>query len=280
VAVVFALLCLVFAAGNDLVFKFYARRSRSKGYFVTLVGAVWLLAACCFPLSFPIDWRATLLWGVVSGFFSVAANLLLLEAMERLGAGLCATIYRLNMVPAVLGAAVLLHEELSAMQWVGVALAIAAVLAFFPKGQRGKFVLAGFLMALAAALLRAAMGLSYRFGFLHGADRNMVVVIDSLFWVAGGILYALWREKSPLRDQRHLVRYGLGSGLLVAGIVFTMAASLQYGRASIVLPIAQMSFLVTFFGSVIFLHEKAPRMTWIGVACGIGAVLLLSLTPQ
>lgn len=277
-AIVFALLCLAFAAGNDLLFKFYARKKRSKGYFAAIVGLVWLLVTVWLPMAPESNWRMTLIWGAISGFFSITANLLLLEAMERLGAGLCSTVYRLNLVPVVIGAAVLLNESLSLIQWIGVALATAAVLAFLPRGDKaGKFVLAGFLMVLIAAFLRAGMGLSYRFGFLNGADRNMVVVVNSLFWILGGVLFAVFREKQSLKEQPHIWRYGGLSGLLVAGIVFTMAAALQYGEASIVLPIAQMSFLLTFGCSALFLHEKMTKSVWVGIVCGVGAVLLLSI---
>lgn len=276
-AIVFALLCLVFAAGNDLLFKFYARKKRSKGYFAAIVGLVWLLVTCWLPMSPESNWRMTIIWGSISGFFSITANLLLLEAMERLGAGLCSTVYRLNLVPVVIGAALLLHESLLPMQWVGVGLALVAVLAFLPRGDAAKFALAGFLMVLAAALLRAGMGLSYRFGFLNGADKNMVVVVNSIFWIIGGLLFAWFREKQSLKKQPHIWRYGSLSGLLVAGIVFTMAGALNYGKASIVLPIAQMSFLLTFACSAVFLHEKMTKSVWVGIVCGIGAVLLLSI---
>ena len=279
-AIFFALLCLISAAVNDLVFKLYARKSRSKGYFATLVGVFWLLSTVWLPVASGTDWRMSLLWGGISGFFSITANLLLLEAMERLGAGLCATIYRLNMVPAVVGAAVLLNETLTAPEWCGIALAVGAVLAFLPPrgGKAGNFAMGGFLMVLAAAFLRAAMGLSYKFGLLRGADCNMIVMVNSFFWIVGGLIYAYLREKRPsIREQPHLLRYGAIAGLVTAAICLTMAAALQYGEASVVLPIAQMSFLLTFICSAWFLHEKMRWTTILGMACGIGAVLLLSL---
>ncbi len=49
-------------------------------------------------------WQTTLFWGCASGFLSVSANILLIEAMGMQSAGICSTIYRLNLVPAVLGA--------------------------------------------------------------------------------------------------------------------------------------------------------------------------------
>ena len=108
-------------------------------------------------------------------------------------------------------------------------------------------------------------------------DRNMVIVVNSVFWIIGGLLFAWFREKQSLKGQEHIWRYGSLSGVLVAGIVFTMAAALQFGEASIVLPIAQMSFLLTFACSAIFLKEKMTRSVWVGIVYGIGAVLLLSI---
>lgn len=278
-AIFYALLCLVSAAVNDLLFKLYARKSRSKGYFAFLSGISFFFIMVFLPRAESMSWGATLLWGGISGFFSITANLLLLEAMERLGAGLCSTIYRLNMVPVVLGAALLLDEALTPSQWVGVVLAVGSVLAFLPRGgKKSGFALGGFLMVLAAAFLRAGMGLSYKFGLLNGGDRNTIVLINSFFWIGGGFLYAYLREKRPsLREQPHLLRYGAVAGLITAAICLTMAAALQYGEASVVLPIAQMSFLLTFVCSVWFLHEKMRWTTIAGLACGIGAVLLLSL---
>ena len=158
--------------------------------------------------------------------------------------------------------------------------AMGAVLAFLPPrgGKAGNFAMGGFLMVLAAAFLRAAMGLSYKFGLLNGADRNMIVMVNSLFWIVGGSLYAYCREKRPsIRTQPHLLRYGAIAGLVTAAICLTMAAALKYGEASVVLPIAQMSFLLTFICSAWFLHEKMRWTTILGMICGIGAVLLLSL---
>lgn len=278
-AVIFAFCCLVCAACNDFVFKLFTRVERSKGQFVTLVGILWFLTLVWLPRSPESDWKMTLLWGCISGFLSVSSNILLIEAMARQSAGLCSTIYRLNMVLVVLGATLILNEKLSLVQWGGIALAVVAVLAFLPrKGDAGaakKAGMAGFFMVLAAAFLRAGMGLSYKYGFLHGADQNGVAVVNSFFWIFGGLLYAFLAERNFKFPDKLLLGYGALSGVLVAGIVFFMAASVNLGNASIVLPIAQMSFLGTLLLSVIFLKEKIDILKIIAVLCGTAAIILL-----
>ena len=282
-AIFWAVVCMVLAACNDLLFKFYARRKRSHGRFLAIIGVTWFVTACCFLRGRPEDWRATLLWGAISGFFSVGGNLLMLDAMRVLDAGVCSTIYRLNLVPVVVGAALLLGESISPAGYAGIGCALLAVIGFIPRGGEAglrRAAVAGFAAMVLASLMRAGMGLSYRYGFLHGAEQAWVVVINSLFWVFGGLLYAFWRESGDESDdpaaRRKLWGYGLLSGVLVAGIVLTMAASLYEGKASVVLPIEQMSFVLTGVLGVLLLKEKMGPLKIAAVLCGAAAVLLLS----
>lgn len=278
-AVWYAVICLAFAAGNDLLFKFFSRRERSRGVFCAVIGAVWMVYCILTCGKLPSDWGATIFWGSVSGFFSIGGNLLLIGAMKKLSAGLCSTIYRLNLVPTVLGAWLLLGEQLTAMQWLGAALAVAAVLAFVPKKGTGgeQFSRSCFIMVICGSFMRAGMGLSYRYGFSHGADREFVVLINSLFWIIGGVIWYLATERKKITPDWLTVKYGVASGLLVTGIVVFMALSLQYGNAAVVLPVAQMSFLLTGVAGAVFLKEKFTLRTTVAFLCGCGAVLILSI---
>jgi len=279
-AILYALCSLLFAAFNDLAFKLYARKSRARGLYFAMIGLAWaalLLPATrtCWDFS-----RTTLAWGIISGFFSVAANLLLIEAMAREEAGICATIYRLNLVAVVIGAAALLGEELNAIKFAGIAMAAAAVFLFAngegrrPESGRRRYL--GIALVLAAALFRAAMGLSYKYAFLHNADRMGIILLNSFCWIAGGLLYTLLREPRGLTLTRSFWGYGLVSGALVTGIVLFMALSLQHGDAAVVLPIAQMSFIATALLGVAVLHESLKKRKVLGMLFGTLAILLLS----
>ena len=286
--ILYALLCLVAAAVNDFVFKLYARKKRPQGIFVSIIGVVWLIYLLV-SHSFPSDFELmpTIFWGCLSGFFSAAGNILLIAAMRVLPGGVCSTIYRLNLVPVILGAWLFLGETLTPMQWVGAFCALCAVVLFSFSGNtegagkstRNILIYRAFTMVVIAMLMRAGMGLSYRYGFQHGANREWVTLINSLFWIAGGPVYALFAEKFTLRTIRenHILRYGVTSGMLVALTVVFMALSLQNGAASVVLPIAQMSFLATWFMGLVFLHEKFNVRVLFALACGTAAVILLSL---
>ncbi len=278
-AIVYALCCLMCAALNDFIFKLFARRRRPRGLFAALIGIVWLLAS----LLLPVDWShrgTTLLWGGLSGLLSIAANLLLIEAMGMQSAGICSTVFRLNLVPVVFFAWLLLGERISALQWGGIACAIGAIFCFLPvsrvrNSRLARFARLGIFLAICAALLRAGMGIAYKYAFLNGADRNGIVLVNSLFWIVGGFWYSLIRERRQIGVDRAMLGYSVMSGGFVVGIVFFMAASLQYGEAGIVLPIMQMSFPVTMLFGTLFLKEPVSSRQLVGTGLGILAVLLL-----
>ena len=284
-AIFWAFACMFFAACNDLLFKFFAGKNRGNGFFVSVVGVVWLVVALIPALlgQAPADWRATIIWGCISGFFSLAGNIMMLDAMRSLDVGVCSTIYRLNLVPVTVGAALILNENITPIQYVGIAAACLAILAFIPRNQSEVKRKLGwaFIVMIIASLLRAGMGLSYRYGFLHGASEKYVVVVNSLFWIFGGVLYAFWRERQLMpynkQDWKNLFFLGGLSGALVTGIVITMALMLKLGNASVVLPIAQMSFLVTGALGIWLFKERLTVSKAMAFILGVAAVLLLSI---
>ena len=286
-AVLYAFYCLGFTAFNDLVFKLFARKPRSRGIFIFVVGVIMTAVQMALLPNWrdTSSWKATLLWGVVCGFCSVVGNILLIESMSRLSAGVCSTVYRLNLALVIPLAVIFFHEKPIWYQWIGVALALAAVLAFMPVGEKKS---AGrksdYAMLILAMVLRAGMGIAYKYAFLHGAAENGVQIVNGLAWIVCGLIYYFWCERRScgLRTAfaPKVLGYGALSGVFVAGIIYCMARSLALGDASIVLPIQQMSFLATFFLGVFFLHEQ---VTWRKVAallCGAVALLLLSVTPS
>ena len=290
-AITYAFCCLFFSALNDFIFKLFANSSaggggakkRSCGMFVSIVGLIWFVFALFLPHAEGTTLRATVLWGCISSFFSLVGNILLIESMSYQSAGVSSTIYRLNMVLVVIGAFLFLGEPLTPYIVAGVVCAFVAVMAFIPKrtsetaAQDAAKAKLGFTLAVIASVLRACMGLSYKYGFSHQADVNGVQALNAFFWLAGGVLYSLLREHKLTMPTKHDWVIGLTSGVFVAGIVFFMARMNACGNASVVNPIAQMSFLGTFLLSVVFLKEKMTKQTAIAVLFGILAIIFLTI---
>ena len=281
-AILLAFCCLGFAAVNDFVFKLYARKERSRGVFVFAVGVVYTILVSLLPDWWGKSYLATLGWGLICGIFSVVGNILLIESMSGLSAGMCSTVYRLNLLLVVPLAMIFFHETLRYYQWIGIIAALLAVVAFMPVGEKivvGRKI--DYVMLILAMTMRAGLGLANKAALLgQQASENGIQIVIGWCWIVGGLIYYLLKEYRPLPPARAFDRktfgYGALSGIFVAGIIFFMVKSLKYGEASIVLPIQQMSFLATFFLGVIFLKEKITPRKVAALACGVIALLLLS----
>lgn len=281
-AISFALACCLCAAVNDFVFRLYARKSRSRGAYVLVIGIVWMLVFAFFADFSSVPEPGTLFWGIVSGVFSVVANILLIEGMSHNEVGVCATIFRLNLVVVALGAFWLLGEDVTVLKIMGVSFASVAVLMFFPSWRRDHTndkAKLGFYLVGIAALLRAGMGLSYKYAFLQQVDRNALLFINGALWVIGGLVYLALKERHLLVGTgRKSWTYGTLSGLLICGIVLFMALALQDGDAAVVLPMSQMSFLGTWALGILLLGEKLSVKKLLGLAAGILCIICMGFS--
>lgn len=281
VAVGFALLSLLFAGLNDLVFKRYAVSERSSGMLVLGIGVVWTAIQAVVFGALPGPLRldaATLLHGGVAGALLVGSNLLLIESLRHVELSLGSTIYRLNTVAVALLSFAVLDEPLGAAKLGGIGLGALAVLllshrpGWHPPGSRhGLFVAA----VVLAALLRATYGVVTRNAMLSQVPREPFLLVVSASWIAGGAAYALAKD-GRLRLTREKAAYSAISGTLVFVIVYTLLRAVERGEASVVIPIANMSFLVAL---AISLATRLEPLTARKVAAAIvaaGAIALLS----
>jgi uncharacterized membrane protein len=223
----------------------------------------------------------TLFWGLFSGVFSVTANILLIEGMIYNDAGKCSTVYRLNLIFVALGAFLLLGEAVTTARLLGIMFALIAIVLFFldsPRtGHRGRLVKLGFYMIGTAALLRAGMALSYKYALTIGVDRSSLLALNGIMWVIGGGIYALVKEKHmETKFNSRNWNYGLVSSILICGTVLFMALALEKGDASVILPLAQMSFILTGVLGIIFFKEKLSTRKILGAIAGILCILCLS----
>lgn len=177
-----------------------------------------------------------------------------------------------------------LNETITWYNAVGIVCATVAVLCFMSNpGDRKhasvakRAVTLGLFMVITASFLRAGQGLSSKYATVFEADIGGVMLVNAVFWIVGGLLYALLRERNLMKMDSPMIGYGVMSGGIVFGIIFFMLESTKGGNAAVVLPLQQMSFPVTLLLSVIFLHEKVTRAKLAGIVCSIAAVILLCL---
>jgi drug/metabolite transporter (DMT)-like permease len=283
-AILFALLSLFSAGLLDVVYKRYSRKERSRGVYVFGIGVVWcVLQATGVAIgdeALLID-VTSIKYGLFAGLCLTLSNLLLLESLTHINISLGSTIYRLNTIGVIVMAFLFLGEALGAVKLLGVCLGLLAVgLLYHPDSNKVTHENQGqslpfFLMAIAASFFRAGYGVITRGGILNQADPQTMLLLCALSWVVGGAFYARLRE-GRFRLTLKKVGYSLVSGVLVFLVVDFLMLAVKYGEASIVIPVANMSFVMAMILSVVLRYESFNLRK--GAAMVVACLAIAALT--
>ena len=279
--VTFALLSMLFAGVNDVVFKKYAVKDRSRGMYVLGIGFVWAILQILFsflsktPFSFDFT---SIYYGLLAGLILAGANILLIESLTHINVSLGSTVYRLNTIAVVILSFIFLGESLEPIKLAGIAFGIASVLLLYHgnnvKAASDKFILF-FWLAVFASLLRAAYGVVSKVGLLAFADINTIILLAALCWIGSGALYAKYVERRFVVTKKKIL-YSILSGSLVFCIVNTLILGLKSGQASIVVPIANMSFIIALLISVLVGTERMDFKKLVAIAFAAASITALS----
>ena len=221
---------------------------------------------------------STWVFGLSAGISVAVANILLLESLRHMEVSLGSTIYRLNTIAVVLLSILFLGESISLVKLTGIACGVIAVL-FLYRQQHSAGLHAtlktGLIIVVIGALLRAIYGVLTKAGLLNGANADTLMLISAVCWIGSGLIYAIFIEKQYAITRQKLA-YSVVSGLLVYGIVRTLVAALTYGEASIVVTIANMSFLMALLAAVVLKMEVLNWRKITAMFFAVSAIALLS----
>lgn len=281
--ILLALASLGFAGVNDFVFKQYIHKDgQPLGRFVTGAGLVWTIVFGAAMLA--AEGTPTLVhWpiSVAAGVTSVLANLLFIGSFRVVPAGTGATIYRLNLVVVAVMGVALLAESVTAWKVVGVGLGGLSIVLLrngsrdpHPAGRHYGLAMG----ALAVAcVLRATVGILYKLSSTHGIPEFQMLTVSGLCWVVGGLAFSLIRGE-PSRPGRRTWRFAIFSGLLICGIVYFLLAATRFGEASIIVPITQLSFVLTSVLGVLYHREGFGVRKVAALAAAALCVVALSIS--
>jgi len=279
--ITFALLSLIFAGINDIVFKKYSIKIRSKGMYIFGIGIVWTIIQFLYfninniNLSFDLN---SIVYGLITGLFLTISNILFIESLAHINISLGTTIYRLNTIGVVILSFIMLNEPLGTNKLIGIISGLIAVLILYEinyNNSKTSIIKTFFLLVIAASLFRAIYGIISKIAILSNADINSMLIIISLSWIIGGAIYAIFRE-NIFDITKKICIYSMISGILVFLIVNFLMLAIKYGEASIVIPIANMSFILALLISIVLKMESISLRKIFSIFLAIISIILLS----
>ena len=282
-AIFFALVSLAAAGCLDVTFRRFSLKERSRGMYVFGCGFVWLVLQLTYLTITDTQIRldeVTILYGLLTGAFLVLANILLIESLTGLDVSLGSMIYRLNTIGVVAISFILLAEDVGVFKLLGIGIGVAAVLILYRRSDGGDTVpipVLFFVMAVAASAFRAIYGVVSKIALEQGAAAEGLLVIAAISWIVGGLAYAAFREKR-VRITGKKAAYAVVSGTLAFAVVNALIEALKNGEASVVVPIANLSFAVAMILSVFLGMEQLSSRKYIAIGCAALSVFLMAQT--
>jgi drug/metabolite transporter (DMT)-like permease len=217
------------------------------------------------------------LWGAVAGILVVVGYYNFAWSLRHGSVSTNATIFRLSFAVTVALAVLVLGEPITATKIAGLGLALVAVwlLLAAPDAARqrteNRTSLGRVLLATVAVGIAS---FTYKLGLMAGAVPIALVVTQGLVAVTLATAFAI-RIDGGIRPSRAAWRHApVAAVLLVSAFVF-LAKGLQRGEASVIVPIAQMGFVVTALLGFFLLREPFTLRKGAGLIAALGALASL-----
>jgi drug/metabolite transporter (DMT)-like permease len=277
-SIAYALGALLLYGLADFVYKRGAAAGAPPHQFLMVQTWFFSSLALLYGLvSGTLAFGAGALWGAAAGVLVVVGYYNFAWSLRHGSVSTHATIFRLSFAVTAVLAILLLGEPLTAAKFVGLLLALVAVWLLLgapdPGNRRADPVdRESLVRVLVATIAVGIASLTYKLGLRAGAVPIALVVAQGAVAVTLSTGFAACLDRG-VRPSRAAWRHApIAAVLLVVAFIF-LAKGLQGGEASVIVPIAQMGFVVTALLGFAFLREPFTARRGAGL---VAAVLALA----
>src|SRR6266581_1762811 len=249
---------LLFGLG-DLVYKRGAAAGAQPHHFLMVQSWVFTPTVALYGLATgSLEFSAaSVLWGALAGVFALVGFYNFAHSLRTGSISINAPVFRLSFVLTAALAVLLLGEPLTRYKVAGIALALAAV----------------WLLLGAPAPGDAA-------GRRESRSSLARVLIATATVGVGNFIYKLGLQAGAVdarvRPSRAALRYAPRAAVVLAFAFAFMVEGMKRAEASVVVPIAQMGFVVTALLGFLFLREPFTARKGVGLAAALAALASLA----
>jgi len=270
---------LLFGVG-DLIYKRGAAAGALPHQFLMVQSWVFLPTVTAYALlTGSLRFAAGTLWGALAGVFVLTGFYNFAHSLKSGPVSVNAPVFRLSFVITAGLAVALLGEPLTAFKLAGIALALAAVWLLLGARSGNDGARRESASSLARVLVAtAAVGVGnvvYKYGLRAGATPASLIVAQAVVVVSCSttFVYAVDRR---IRPSRAVLRHAPMAAVALALAFCAMVESLARADASVVVPVAQMGFVVTSLVGFLFLSEPFSARKSAGLVAAIAALASLA----
>jgi drug/metabolite transporter (DMT)-like permease len=278
-SIVYALVAMVCYGVSDFIYKQAASARIRADHFLMAQGWLFFPLVIVYALAthtLVLDPAA--LWGSLAGVFVFIGFFCFIRSLTVGSVSTNASIFRLNFIVTVLLVVVWLGEPLAPGKIAGLALALLATWLLLGAGADRVPADARRRSLLLVAVATLAFGTSNFFhtiGLRHGAlPETLAVAQAGLFMpLATVVVYVADRE---LRPPPATFKYSAPAAIVLLGATIALLRSVAEGPASVLVPIAQMGFVVAALLGIFVLREPVTVRKVIGLVAAVAALAVLA----
>jgi uncharacterized membrane protein len=272
-----AMLCF---GASDLIYKRAAAAGIASGDFLMLQAWIFCPGMTLYAwLSGTLDPRLPALWGALAGMFLFVALYNFTQSLHGGAVSTNAPIFRLNFTVTAALAILILHETLTLAKAIALACALVAVWLLLAEAgaERGKFSFASLSRVLLATVMMGLTNLFYKIGLQYGAVPETMVAAQAWTFCSLATLFGLLDEQR-FRVPPGAWRYSALAALALFGAFVLLLHALALGPASVLVPVAQMSFVLTALFGIGMFGERLDFRKITGLVIAAIALVLFAVS--
>ena len=229
--------------------------------------------------GFFLNWT-TVIIGLIAGVFSFWAIFCFVTSLKTGEVGVSTLIFRLNFVFVAIFATLWLGERWSVSMGEGLGFAILAIGSVtLMERRRGERIAGGrrpIALALLGMVLFGVLNVVLKIGIRDGANVGWFIAFAGLSWASCAAALAAARKRF-LMPRNNWIFLPITGFLKAIAFCALLYAFRRGGDASVVVPIAQLSFLVTIGWAAVILREPLTRPKLVGLGFSVAAIVAFSV---
>ena len=277
----YALGALLFYGVADFVYKRGAASGAEPHHF--LMVQTWFFTPCALLYglaSGTLAFNTASLWGAVAGVCAVVGYYNFAHSLRSGSVSTNATIFRLSFAVTVVLAVLVLGEPLTQRKLAGLVLVVIAVWLLLAAPGAGiggvhRESKPSCVRVLVASVMVGILSFTYKVGLSAGATPIALIVTQGLVAVTLSTGFTACVDRRIRPSRAAWTHAPIAALLLVTAFIF-LAKGLQSGQASVVVPVAQMGFVVTALLGFLFLREPFTARKGAGLATALAALASLA----
>ncbi|MCC7105066.1 MAG: DMT family transporter [Chloroflexi bacterium] len=277
-----ALGAMVLAGVSDTLYKRAQLHGTRPASFFVMQAVVFLPACLLIALltGTLVLTPAALQLGVPAGLFLFGGQVLFLRSLQHGDATINVPIYKLSFVVTATVAVLLFGERLTVVRILAIGLAVVGVLVLAggESARSHRLDRQGLGLLLLATVFFGLFQACYKGGMLAGAPPYTFLTVQAATFLVLAAA-ASYREDRLHPTWAAVLHAPICGALLTAGYGLLLL-SLQQGDATISIPIAQLSFVVTSLLAVLVLGEQMTGRKVAGTLAAVLAIALFSLESR